>query len=61
MPLDDVMADEFGNDLEGSGYDIIEVIFWNSSGRSEKNQEKNSVRAESRTEQLLNICPEFYL
>jgi hypothetical protein len=54
------MVDEFRKDLEASGYDIIEVIFWHSSGRNEKNQEKNSVRAESQTEQLLNMCPEFH-
>jgi hypothetical protein len=29
------MTDEFGRDLEGSGRDITELIFWNSPGGTE--------------------------
>jgi hypothetical protein len=34
------MTEEFGKDLEGSGCDIIEVIFWHSPGGTKENQER---------------------
>jgi hypothetical protein len=36
MTSDDMMTE----DLEGSGSDINEVIFWHSPGETEQNQEK---------------------